>query len=243
MSNSPFILPLITYGIDVQIHQHSAYQLVYTMGQPFTSLIGGVEHSNIFGFLIKPQVPHLCTVNGSTLCTVNVEPYSNAGLHLHAFFAQSIDAIVFKQSDEFSNCFGFSVQDTSTWLQHICTTLNTAVIQDSDERVETIIEYIQAHYSDIHLSPELFSKKVFLSPSRLAALFKAQTGSSLSKYLLWTRIRHAITLSLSRKDLTLTEIAHETGFYDLPQLNKYMYEMFGVPPRGLKQNSDLIQVF
>lgn len=70
-----------------------------------------------------------------------------------------------------------------------------------------------------------------------------QIGSSVSKFLLWTRLRQAVYLSLSDKKRTLTDIAYDTGFYDLPQLNKYMYKMFGVPPKGLKQNSDLIQVF
>ncbi|WP_374756439.1 helix-turn-helix domain-containing protein [Dyadobacter flavalbus] len=84
---------------------------------------------------------------------------------------------------------------------------------------------------------------VFLSPSRLASLFKQQTGSSLSKYLLWTRLRQAIYLTLSDKDRSLTDTAYDTGFYDLPQLNKYMYEMFGMPPKALKHNSDLIEIY
>jgi len=65
----------------------------------------------------------------------------------------------------------------------------------------------------------------------------------LSKYLLWTRLRQVIYLALTDKDRSLTDIAYDTGFYDLPQLNKYMYEMFGMPPKALKYKSDLIQVY
>jgi len=111
-----------------------------------------------------------------------------------------------------------------------------------DERVTRIVEYINANYSEQHITPQTFADIVFLSPSRLAALFKIQTGSSLSKYLLWTRLRQAIYLMLTEKDRSLTEIAYDTGFYDLPQLNKYMYEMFGMPPKALKFNSDLIEI-
>jgi len=50
-------------------------------------------------------------------------------------------------------------------------------------------------------------------------------------------------MTLSEKERSLTEIAYDTGFYDLPQWNKYMYEMFGMPPKALKLNSDLIKVF
>ena len=107
----------------------------------------------------------------------------------------------------------------------------------------TIVEYIKANYFNQAITPQTFAEIVFLSPSRLASLFKEQTGSSLSKYLLWTRLRQVIYLTLSDKDRSLTDIAYDTGFYDLPQLNKYMYEMFGMPPKALKSNSDLIQVY
>jgi AraC-like DNA-binding protein len=112
-----------------------------------------------------------------------------------------------------------------------------------DERVIKIVEYIKANYSKQNITPQTFSDLVFLSPSRLASLFKQQTGSSVSKYLLWTRLRQAIYLTLSDKDRSLTDIAYETGFYDLPQFNKYMYEMFGMPPKALKFNSDLIEIY
>jgi AraC-like DNA-binding protein len=112
-----------------------------------------------------------------------------------------------------------------------------------DERVTTIVEYIKANFFQQDITPKTFADLVFLSPSRLASLFKQQTGSSLSKYLLWTRLRQAVYLALSEKSRSLTDIAYDTGFYDLPQMNKYMYEMLGMPPKALKLNSDLIQVY
>jgi AraC-like DNA-binding protein len=112
-----------------------------------------------------------------------------------------------------------------------------------DERVSKIVEYIKANFFRQDITPQTFADMVFLSPSRLASLFKQQTGSSLSKYLLWSRIRQAVYLALSEKQRSLTDIAYDTGFYDLPQMDKYMNELFGMPPKALKQNSDLIQVY
>jgi AraC-like DNA-binding protein len=82
---------------------------------------------------------------------------------------------------------------------------------------------------------------VFLSSSRLAYLFKQQTGSSITKYLLWTRIKNAVYLILNSKDKSLTIIAQESGFYDSSQMIKYMHQMFGISPSKLRQKSDLIQ--
>jgi len=164
------------------------------------------------------------------------------GLELAKRFDDDQDYIVFNSPGETSTFFETG-KDTFDIHVIINALLSKLPVIHYDERVTKIVEYIKANYFNQDITPQTFSDLVFLSPSRLASLFKEQTGSSLSKYLLWTRLRQVIYLALSEKDRSLTDIAYETGFYDLPQLNKYMYEMFGMPPKALKFNSDLIQVY
>jgi AraC-like DNA-binding protein len=236
-----FLLTIKTYNLDVEIHKHSAYQIVLSQDNPFTSTIGGTKEENIFGFLIKPHVSHLCKADKSVLNIINIEPYSTIGFELNQYFANNTDTIIFKTHNDINK--QFQIDKTSFDISNIITSLiNNQTNTFADDRVNKIIAYIQKNFFQQNITPQTFADFVFLSPSRLASLFKQQTGSSLSKYLLWTRLREAIYLSLADKNRTITDIAYDTGFYDLPQLNKYMYEMFGVPPKALKQNSDLIQV-
>jgi AraC-like DNA-binding protein len=236
-----FLLTIKTYNLDVEIHKHSAYQIVLSQDNPFTSTIGGTIEENIFGFLIKPHVSHLCKADKSVLNIINIEPYSTIGFELNQYFANNTDTIIFKTHNDINK--QFQIDKTSFDISDIITSLiNNQTNTFADDRVNKIIAYIQKNFFQQNITPQTFADFVFLSPSRLASLFKQQTGSSLSKYLLWTRLREAIYLSLADKNRTITDIAYDTGFYDLPQLNKYMYEMFGVPPKALKQNSDLIQV-
>lgn len=240
--NNPFLLALKARNLTVEIHHHSAYQIVISNDTPFNSTIDGTLYERIHGFLIKPHVPHFCVAEKGTLNVLNIEPYSNIGLELAGRFNENQGYIVFD-----------SPSDTNSFFQTSKNSLDVNKIVDAllaklpsveyDERVTKIVEYIKANYSEQNITPQTFSDLVFLSPSRLASLFKAQTGSSLSKYLLWTRLRQAIYLTLSDKDRSLTDIAYDTGFYDLPQFNKYMYEMFGMPPKALKFNSDLIEIY
>jgi AraC-like DNA-binding protein len=234
------ILALCTHRLDVQIHRHAAYQLVYSVDAPFQSVIGGQLHQNLTGFLITPQTVHLCSSSQSTLHILNVEPYSSAGLFLKTRFVPGIDVRLFHSPDALAEYFSLPphVHDLT---RAIANTLHDSHAELAVyERVTNLVAYIEQHYGQ-SLSPESLSDIVFLSPSRLAALFKQQTGSSLSKYLLWTRLRQAISMTL-QGHLSLTQIALEAGFYDLPQLDKYMHALFGISPRGLQQNSDLIQV-
>ncbi len=241
LPSNPFILALTARNLTVAIHQHSAYQIVLSNDEPFDSTINGQFHKTINGFLIKPQVTHLCVAEKGTLSVLNIEPYSNVGLLLSSNFDSNQDHIVFNSREEIRQFFQLETNpfDSSTIISSLLSNLATT---HYDERVIKMVDYIRTNYFERDISPQTFAELVFLSPSRLASLFKEQTGSSLSKYLLWTRLRQAIYTTLSEKDKGLTDIAYDTGFYDLPQFNKYMHEMFGMPPIALKHNSDLIQV-
>jgi AraC-like DNA-binding protein len=239
---NPFILALQARNLTVEIHHHSAYQIVLSNDTPFNSTISGTLHERIHGFLIKPHVPHFCVAENGTLNVLNIEPYSTIGLELANRFAEDQEYIVFDSPSE-TNAFFQTPQDSLDVNKVMNALLSRLPSANYDERVTKIVDYIKDNYFQSDITPQTFADIVFLSPSRLASLFKKQTGSSLSKYLLWTRLRQAIYLTLSDKDRSLTDIAYDTGFYDLPQFNKYMYEMFGMPPKALKFNSDLIQVY
>lgn len=242
---NPFILPIKTYNLNVDIHKHYAYQIILSLDKPFNTVIDGISTNGIYGFIIKPQVPHLCTLVESTVLIINVEPYSVVGTKLKTFFNDSEKGILFSNQKDVFTYFELNGNlEPENLISSIIDILHNESPADKalDDRIIKIIEYIKTNYHQ-NVSPKLLADLIYLSPSRMASLFKKETGSSLSKYILWTRLRQAITLALTNKKLTLTEIAYETGFYDLPQLNKYMYEMIGVPPSALKQNSDLIQVY
>jgi len=239
---NPFILALQARNLTVEIHHHSAYQIVLSSDTPFNSTISGTLYERIHGFLIKPHVRHFCVAEKGTLNILNIEPYSNIGLELAIRFQENEEYVVFASPSETSFFFQ-TPKDSSDINTVIDALLSKLPSTEYDLRVTKIVDYIKDNYFQSDITPQTFADIVFLSPSRLASLFKKQTGSSLSKYLLWTRLRQAIYLTLSDKDRSLTDIAYGTGFYDLPQLNKYMYEMFGMPPKALKHSSDLIQVY
>src|SRR5688500_6242898 len=103
--NNPFILAIKAYNLTVEIHQHSAYQIVLSNDTPFTSTISGQLCEGIHGFLIKPHVPHFCVAEKGTLNVLNIEPYSNVGLELSGRFKANQDYIVFNSPTETSTFF------------------------------------------------------------------------------------------------------------------------------------------
>jgi AraC-like DNA-binding protein len=239
--SNPFILALTARNLTVEIHKHSAYQIVLANDSRFTSTISGKVYEDICGFIIKPHVSHLCIAESGTISVLNIEPYSSIGLQLLNRLGPDQNYIVLNSRADIHHYFktGTDHFDINTIINALLSDIPTI---HYDERVTKMVEYIRTNFFERDITPQTFADLVFLSPSRLASLFKEQTGSSLSKYLLWTRLRQAVYVMLTKKDKGLTDIAYDTGFYDLPQFNKYMHEMFGMPPIALKNNSDLIQV-
>ena len=182
---NPFILGLQARNLTVEIHHHSAYQIVLSNDTPFKSTISGTLYERIHGFLIKPHVNHFCVAEKGTLNVLNIEPYSNIGLELASRFKENEECIVFDSPVE-TNVFFQTPKDSLDINNVIDALLSKLPSNDYDERVTKIVEYIRDNYFKSDITPQTFADIVFLSPSRLASLFKQQTGSSLSKYLLPT---------------------------------------------------------
>ena len=238
-NQNPLLLALKAKKSNVEIHKHAAFQMVFTDDYPFSTMLENQQYRDIFGFIIKPQVAHACVCNESDVVIINIEPYSILGKLIEEQLGDK-NAIVFYAKTEFQYFLGLQEGDFS--LDRLLDSgRRNSLIQPLDSRIEDSIAFIHEHFKVENISTQDVANHVFLSPSRLATLFKQQIGSSISKYLLWTRLRNAIFQILTEKDKNLTTIALESGFYDSSQMIKYMYQMFGISPSKLKQKSDLIQ--
>ena len=72
---------------------------------------------------------------------------------------------------------------------------------------------------------------VGLSPSRLAHLFRAQTGLPVRRYLLWLRLGDA--LQQLAHGVSLTTAAHAAGFADSAHFSRTFRAMLGITPSAL----------
>ena len=100
--------------------------------------------------------------------------------------------------------------------------------QDYNGEIAGIIKYIKLHYaSKIYLTD--ISNEVHLQPSYISGLFKRQTGITITEYITLYRISQAKRL-LHEKDSKISEIAYETGFYDVHHFSRAFKKYEGVSP-------------
>lgn len=105
----------------------------------------------------------------------------------------------------------------------------------SGERSEIlkIKEYVQLHYSE-NIDLNLVAGLVNVTPSHLSNLFKKETGTNFSSYLIDVRMQAAGKL-LKSPDMLIYEVAEKTGYSNGGYFGKAFKKYWGVSPEEYKK--------
>ncbi len=99
---------------------------------------------------------------------------------------------------------------------------------------QSIVKYIQEHYTDKDLSSEYLEQEFHISHSALFKLIKSQTGKSLNEYITMLRMKHATRLLLSNPEITSHEVALECGYSDQYYFSRVFKKNTGYSPRDYR---------
>lgn len=102
----------------------------------------------------------------------------------------------------------------------------------SEPQLRLIEEYLRAHLSRSVRLDEL-AALVGLSSSHLVRLFRRSTGRPPHQHLMRLRLHRAAEL-LRHSQLTIAEIAAQTGFADQSHLTRLFTQQMGVTPRRFR---------
>ena len=102
-----------------------------------------------------------------------------------------------------------------------------------DDRVARVVAFIDDHYTE-QLSLDDLAHLVRMPRVQFARLFRITTGSSLRDHIRTLRLTRARQL-METTAMTLTDIALESGFYDLPHFDKAFRKQFGMSPNEVQR--------
>ena len=88
--------------------------------------------------------------------------------------------------------------------------------------------------ADLTLS--VLSQQININSSYLSALFKKETGSTVTEYITTQRIRHACSL-LENSRLQIQTVAQHCGFEDIHYFSKLFKRHTGLSPKQYRQNA------
>lgn len=102
-----------------------------------------------------------------------------------------------------------------------------------EEKIRTIIDYINAHYNE-ELTIDHLASICNYSPTYFMNFFKKNLGVSCIDYLISYRLRKATEL-LQHSSLSILEIASEVGFTNLSNFNRQFKKTYHVTPRVYRE--------
>ncbi len=90
------------------------------------------------------------------------------------------------------------------------------------------MDYISKHYME-QITLETVAEAVMLSPNYLSKVFKNETGTNFSDYIISKRMEKAADL-LRMTDLAIAQIAEEVGYVDVKYFRKLCKKYMGLKP-------------
>ncbi len=114
--------------------------------------------------------------------------------------------------------------------------LQTKPGEYSDPFLQKIVEIVETNLSNEDFDIHKLCKAVNMSHSNLFRKLKALTGKSISVFIRSLRLEKAKEL-LETTNLTVSEVAYESGFNTPKYFSKVFHEEYGISPREVRKNN------
>ena len=227
---------MISPGIDSSLHTHFALQLTYGLERPFRArLQADHDWTETRSASFAPHDAHQIDSDGGMLAHLFLEmpeAVKLSGTDLRAAFGTQpiFQALAASLSDNRHQLLDMAaaLHIRQTW--QACALPQSQTSASLDSRILSALDAIAAsHGADCN--GESLARLVHLSESRFTHLFRQQTGMSLSRYLLWSRMVDAVAAVAQGNNMTAA--AHASGFADLAHMSRTFRSMMGVAPSEL----------
>lgn len=138
-------------------------------------------------------------------------------------------SVQYKNAKGFRECVKMLYLQLDEWLDLKLKNLK----ENMDKPINEAKKYVDCHFCE-PLSLELLAERVCLSPTYFSKLFKLETGTCFSDYLIQIRIDKAKEL-LIRTSNTIKEISLKVGYQDDKHFSKQFKKQVGVKPSEFKK--------
>lgn len=101
--------------------------------------------------------------------------------------------------------------------------------------IKKVLTILERHYAD-RLSLADIAAALYVNPSYLSRRFKAEIGHSYSKFLIKFRLKIVKDLLVDCPDLSIAQIAEQTGFASQQYLSTLFHRNTGLTPREYRDS-------
>ncbi|MGL1893243.1 MAG: AraC family transcriptional regulator [Spirochaetaceae bacterium] len=223
----------------VKSHSHNAIQF-FICNKPVKFKVNNQTIISSF-LIVNSNVEHSVEFSANKLVTFLIDNESSISGHISQ---KILEGSAFKSLEKEAHLPAVKdINSAKTFISGILQVISipkSCICSTKDSRIITALKIIDKSLEK-KISISVLSKEVGLSEGRLIHLFKEEVGLPLRKYLLWLRLKDAIKLICTGKDLTYA--AYETGFSDSAHLSRTFKSNFGLNSSKIIKHSQFIQFF
>lgn len=209
---------------DNDLHSHHAIQ---AFAGPHALLVDASGQHHGQGFVAPANLAHRATAAYPS-SFLYVDPDSPSGRRIAHAIGDRISVLSPVQAEELAIIVETSIADEdadpSERLAHLLGAAEIAPTRDA--RIGRALAAF--HESEAPLDARAIARALNLSQSRAAHLFRDEIGMPIRSFLLWSKLRRALTGVA--QGLSLTEAAHHGGFADQAHFSRTCVRMFGASP-------------
>ncbi len=150
---------------------------------------------------------------------------------------------IFRDIDaDYKNADKYSVDSLQSLVRSLFILIARHPNQKSDaliknEYIEKATSYIQKNFKN-KIMLEDIAAVCAITPEHMSRMFKKETGFGFSEYLTLVRLQHSEYL-IKNKKMSVTEIAHSSGFEDSNYFSVIFKMKYGISPRDMKKQASM----
>jgi len=225
------------------VHGHHALEISIALDDlgVHVGCPGGGEVRGGAAVMVRPDAPHRLHIPGPKVAVLYVEPHSPLGRGLQERMG---DASLLEVSSASARPTFLGLFDEATGLGEAEAAISALLAPLAPEphhpwldwRVRRATEALAERLADPP-SQTALAQELGLSASRLGHLFSAQVGVPMRRYVLWLRLRAALTEALATG--SMTDAALAAGFSDAAHFSRTCRRMFGLAPTAFAPVDDV----
>lgn len=215
-------------GAVAELHAHHAVQLVWSERGTFRmTLAGGTLERR--AALVPANEPHTLDASDRRIALLLIEAHGARGRWIDRYARTHLGReLVDELAGVHFPAASLSPAAAAAWCASVQTSLGAAPpgVELSSLSRRTIA-FVERTLDGVPRLDDA-AAKVRVSPTRLTHVFTKEVGVPFRRFVLWTRIKRAITAFQQGADLTGSAVA--AGFSDAAHFSRTFRSMFGLSP-------------
>jgi len=216
--------------IKTESHAHPAIEILFSENGEMNIEVADSSFKNVSFAIIDSNIAHKVNMEKEKIHIVMVECHYNFLQKLLAQFDIELSNGTYIESNKVDR------RALIEGIYLLCKQRKNS--PTSNTRIQKCLDYLNSHSSDYKTMIETLKGELNLSESRISHLFKEETGLSIKKYLVWSRLKKAFEIVISG-ETNMYKASIQSGFYDQAHLSKAFKRILGLNPSEIYNSRTL----